>query len=103
MAYFSPLYGRINYPIAATPQGRGLRNAQIGAIHAIASYFTLYDAEPALVVMPTGSGKTAVLNLAPYVLRAGRVLVISSSVLVRGQIFEEFETLKTLKASSVFH
>jgi len=103
MAYFASLYHRINYPIAATAQARGLRNAQIGAIHAIASHFTLYDTEPALVVMPTGSGKTAVLNLAPYVLRAGRVLVISSSVLVRGQIVEEFTTLKTLKASNVFH
>lgn len=103
MSYFLPLYTRINYPIAQKTQDRGLRNAQIGAIHAISSHFTLYSGEPALVVMPTGSGKTAVLNLAPYVLRANRVLVISSSMLVRGQIFEEFDTLKTLKASSVFH
>jgi len=102
MSYFSSNYTRINYPIGS-PALKGLRNAQIGAIHAIASHFTLYDVEPALLVMPTGSGKTAVLNLAPYVLRARRVLVISSSVLVRGQIFEEFETLKTLKASNVFH
>lgn len=103
MTYFSSLYARINYPIAATAQARGLRNAQIGAIHAIASHFTVHEGEPALVVMPTGSGKTAVLNLAPYVLRSNKVLVISSSVLVRGQIVEEFSTLKTLKASNVFH
>lgn len=101
MAYFSSNYNRINYPISdgATP---GLRNAQIGAIHAIGAHFSIHDKEPALIVMPTGSGKTAVLNLSAYLLRANRVLVISSSVLVRGQIKNEFSTLKTLKESSVF-
>ncbi|MEC3879121.1 DEAD/DEAH box helicase [Parapedobacter sp. 10938] len=101
MAYFSSNYNRINYPISdgATP---GLRNAQIGAIHAIGAHFSIHDKEPALIVMPTGSGKTAVLNLSAYLLRDNRVLVISSSVLVRGQIKNEFSTLKTLKESSVF-
>lgn len=102
MNYFSSNYNRINYPIA-TETSFGLRNAQLGAVHAIASFFTLQNTEPAIVVMPTGSGKTAVLNLSAYVLKASRVLVISSSVMVRGQIVEEFETLKTLKASNVFH
>lgn len=102
MSYFSSNYTRINYPVA-TDTSRGLRNAQIGAIHAIGSHFTLYQDEPALVVMPTGSGKTAVLNLSAYLLCAKRVLVISSSVMVRGQIVDEFSTLKTLKASNVFH
>lgn len=101
MSYFSSNYNRINYPISSHTI-RGLRNAQLGAIYAIGSHFTVYD-EPALIVMPTGSGKTAVLNLSAYLLRANRVLVISSSVLVRGQIVDEFSTLKTLKASSVFH
>lgn len=103
MGYFIDNYGKINFPIAKDNAAKGLRNAQLGAIHAISSHFTLYHNEPALVVMPTGSGKTAVLNLSAYELRANRVLVISSSVMVRGQIFEEFSTLKTLKASSVFH
>lgn len=102
MEYFSSNYGRINYPIA-TENHKGLRNAQIGSIHAIASHFTLYKVEPALIVLPTGSGKTAVLNLSAYLLKAKRVLVISSSVLVRGQIAEEFKTLETLKSSNVFH
>lgn len=101
MSYFSTNYGRINYPVA-TEMAKGLRNAQLGAIYAIGAHFTVNQNEPALVVMPTGSGKTAVLNLTAYMLRAKRVLVISSSVMVRGQIFEEFATLKTLKASNVF-
>jgi superfamily II DNA or RNA helicase len=102
MSYFSANYNRINYP-TATETTRGLRNAQLGAVYSIGSYFTINKTEPALIVMPTGSGKTAVLNLSAYLLRANRVLVISSSVMVRGQIAEEFETLKTLKGSNVFH
>ncbi|HRE74719.1 MAG TPA: DEAD/DEAH box helicase family protein [Flavobacteriales bacterium] len=102
MTYFSSNYNRINYPIS-TETVKGLRNAQIGAIHAIGSHFTLFKDEAAIVIMPTGSGKTAVLNLSAYLLRAKRVLVISSSVMVRGQIVEEFSLLKTLKGSNVFH
>lgn len=65
MSYFSDLYNSIKYPIASenTP---GLRNAQIGAIHAIASHSTIEPIDTAVIVMPTGSGKTAVLMLAPY-------------------------------------
>lgn len=102
MSYFSAHYHRINYPVA-TVALPGLRNAQLGAIYSIGSHFTINQTEPALIVMPTGSGKTAVLNLSSYLLRASRVLVISSSRMVRGQIAEEFETLKTLKRLSVFH
>jgi superfamily II DNA or RNA helicase len=102
MSYFSANYSRINYPFDQD-QVYGLRNAQRGAIYAIASHFTLNEKIPAQIVMPTGSGKTAVLNLSAYQLRANRVLVISSSVLVRGQIFDEFNSLKTLKSLRVFH
>lgn len=101
MKYFLDNYNNIKYPIA-TDNVKGLRNAQLGAIHALGSFFTLNEDVPALVVMPTGSGKTAILNLSAYLLRAKRVLVISSSILVRGQIVEEFETLKTLKSLNVF-
>lgn len=47
--------------------------------------------------MPTGSGKTAVLTLAPFLLRAERILVITSNRLVRHQIQDELRTLKTLR------
>ncbi|QMU26553.1 DEAD/DEAH box helicase [Adhaeribacter radiodurans] len=97
MSYFLENHYNIKYNIEAN----GLRNAQIGAIHAISSHFTLFEKEPALVVMPTGTGKTAVLIMAAFIERAKRVLVISSSVLVRGQIKEEFESLKTLKQVGV--
>lgn len=99
MSYFKDNYKEVKYPIKdGLPPG--LRRAQIGAIHALASYFTLRD-EPAITVMPTGSGKTAVLMLAAFVLRATRVLVITPSRLVRYQIKQDFETLKTLKQAEV--
>ncbi len=61
MTYFENNYDKVRYPIRK-PNEPGLRRAQIGAIHRIASYFTTEN-EPAIVVMPTGSGKTAVLMI----------------------------------------
>ena len=74
--------------------------AQLGAVHNIAGYFTL-SSEDALVVMPTGSGKTAVQIIIAYILRASRVLVITPNRLVRHQIAEEFKSLLTLKKARV--
>ena len=102
MSYFSDQYQNIFYPIA-TETSTGLRNAQLGAIYAISSYFTLYDKKPALVVMPTGSGKTSVLILTAFTQRANKVLVITPSILVRGQIYDEFSNLTTLKKLDVLY
>lgn len=43
--------------LAARP---GLRSPQIGALHAIAAHWSL-SKDPAIVVMPTGTGKTEVM------------------------------------------
>jgi len=96
MEYFSNHYSDLKFSLSNI-ENEGLRNAQIGALHSIGSYFTLYKKNPALIVMPTGSGKTTVLILSAFLLRANRVLVITPSVLVRGQIFDEFNKLKTAK------
>ena len=47
--------------------------------------------------MPTGSGKTAVLAAAAFVLRAKRVLVIAPNRLVREQLTEQLGALTTLR------
>jgi hypothetical protein len=47
--------------------------------------------------MPTGSGKTAVLMMTPFVLRSTRVLVITPSRMVREQIAEDFAGLVSLR------
>ena len=55
--YFEIHYNKIKYPIDSG-KSRGLRNAQLGAIHAVSSFFTLNEKDAAIVIMPTGSGKT---------------------------------------------
>ena len=101
MSYFKKHYNKITYPIDSN-KGRGLRNAQLGAIHAISSYFTLERKEAAIIVMPTGAGKTAVLMMSPYILRKKRVLVVTPSKMVRSQIAEDFGELRTLCVANVF-
>ena len=95
MPYFSENYGAVRYPIG-TDTVAGLRKAQIGALHAISSHFTIRT-DSALVSLPTGAGKTLVLTLVPYILRAHRVLVVTPSRLVRNQIAEEIAVMKTAR------
>lgn len=93
--YYTTHYADLRFPIAAAPGQVGLRKAQLGALWALGSHFTV-SSEPALVVMPTGSGKTAVITLIPFLLQAGRVLVITSNRPVRQQIASEFKAHKIL-------
>jgi len=73
MSYFDERYSSLSYPIV-TDESPGLRNAQLGGIHAVSAHFTIRK-EPALVVLPTGAGKTAVLMMLPFVRRRERVLI----------------------------
>lgn len=104
MSHFLNNYNNIIYNIDDSKNNISwLRNSQLWAIHSIASYFTTnLDLKPWIVVLPTWTWKTAVLNLAPYILRSNRVLVLTSNVAVRWQIFEEFNSLNTLKSIWVF-
>ena len=99
--YFADHYMDISYPIDSEAIN-GLRNAQLGAIHAISSHFTIHKKQAAIIVMPTGAGKTAVLMMVPYLLRKERVLVVTPSKMVRGQIAEDFIGLNTLRKANVF-
>ena len=78
----------------------GLRTPQLGASGALLSHGTR-TSEPAVVVLPTGTGKTAVLQLTPFLWSTGRVLVITPSRLVREQIASGFEHLDLLKSLGV--
>ncbi|MBN9334565.1 DEAD/DEAH box helicase family protein [Devosia sp.] len=102
ISFFSENYSRFTYPIKDKPGDVGLRKAQIGAIHAISAHFSLRS-DPAVVTMPTGSGKTSVLLAAAFVLRAERVLIITPSRLVREQIAEEASTLRTLRMAGAIN
>lgn len=95
MSYFSDAQDQINYRSAAEGNA-GLRKSQIGALHAISAHFSLLE-RPAVAVLPTGAGKTAVLMLTPYMLGATRTLIITPSRFVREQIASDFKALHTLK------
>jgi len=97
MRYFEEHYSDLSYPLKQADALTGLRAAQLGAIHSIAAHFS-GRREPAIITMPTGSGKTAVLTAAALVLRAKRVLVIAPNRLVREQLVEQFAHLTTLRA-----
>lgn len=83
-------------PYKVGDEVEGLRPPQLGAIHAVASHF-IARRDPAIVTMPTGTGKTAVLMLSPFISRARRALVITPSRPVRGQIVEGFGDVSLLK------
>jgi len=95
MAYFSTHYDKLRYPVS---DGRppGFRSAQIAAIFAVSAHF-FNSKQPAIVTMPTGSGKTTVLMAVAFSLRAKRVLILTPSRLVREQIAENFSALVDLK------
>jgi superfamily II DNA or RNA helicase len=98
MKFFPTTAGRVDFAkvLASTD---GLREAQIGASWAAVSHFTT-SSEPALLVLPTGVGKTALMTLLPLLIKGiNRVLVITPTRVVRRQVVTEFETLAVLKST----
>ena len=95
MNYFAQHYADFRWPIDNGP-APGFRVPQWGALHALAGHFS-GSSEPAIITMPTGSGKTAVIMGLGFLLRAKRVLVLTPSRIVREQITEEFRLLRVLK------
>ncbi len=76
---------------------KGLRLPQRGALHAIDSHWTL-EKNAALVVMPTGTGKTEVMIAASISSAANRVLVIVPTDALRQQTGEKFLSYGLLKS-----
>ena len=95
MPYFADHYSGVRYPLAAGDQ-QGLRNAQLGALHAISAHFTIRT-DAAMVALPTGTGKTLVLALTPFLCRARRALVVTPSRLVRNQIAKDITAMRTAR------
>ncbi len=72
-----------------TVSQQGFRLPQLGALHAIASHWTLVR-DPALVIMPTGTGKTEVMIAAALASQSSRVLVIVPTDALRQQTADKF-------------
>ncbi|GAB5489712.1 MAG: hypothetical protein Pars2KO_32820 [Parasphingorhabdus sp.] len=92
MAYFEDNYDSLSFP-SGNP---GFRQPQLAAVFSIAAHF-FNSTQPAIVVMPTGSGKTIIATTISYLLRAKRVLVITPSRLLREQISEKFSTMADMQ------
>lgn len=73
-----------------------LRECQLGAFCAARAHFSL-SAEPCLLSLPTGSGKTALMMALAFGLRAQRVLIISPARVLRLQTAEKFARLDDLR------
>ena len=76
--------------------GEGLRSPQLGALHSIASHWTLGHS-PGIIVMPTGTGKTEVMLATTVAAACKCLLVIVPSDALRSQTAAKFETLGILK------
>jgi superfamily II DNA or RNA helicase len=82
---------------ASEPDAPGLRSPQLGALHAILGYWTTKRAEPATVVMPTGTGKTETMLALLAAARPKCLLVLVPSDSLREQVASKFETLGVLQ------
>ncbi|MCC2598424.1 DEAD/DEAH box helicase [Sphingobacterium sp. FBM7-1] len=75
---------------------------QIAAVGAVIAHFST-KSQPALVTMPTGTGKTAVMILLSYALKGKKVLVITPSQLVRAQIANQFRNPELLVSKCIIN
>jgi len=80
--------------------GPGLRTPQIGALHAIASHWTVSQ-KPGIIVMPTGTGKTEVMVATALASQCQTVLVVVPSDALRSQTARKFQTLGVLRSIEV--
>jgi len=85
--------------------GTSWRRPQIGAITAAISHWSIYPKEPALVSIPTGSGKTAVAMASPYIVPTlpKRILVVVPSSDLRKQTYVRFSNQHDLRIVSAIN
>ena len=84
------------HPAGPSPEAKGLRRAQLGAVHAVLAYWSTGNHEPATVVLPTGTGKTETMLALLVEAQVQRLLVIVPSDALRTQLARKFETLGLL-------
>lgn len=75
----------------------GWRSPQRGALGALLAHWSLPRTTPALVSLPTGTGKSAVALAAPFLVSAKRVLAVVPSTELRKQLSAAFSDLALLQ------
>jgi superfamily II DNA or RNA helicase len=78
------------------PAGLSLRKAQKGALYALLSHWSL-SLKPAMVVLPTGTGKTETMFVTALADSAKRTLVIVPTIELKLQTAEKFGTWGKLR------
>jgi superfamily II DNA or RNA helicase len=78
-----------------------VRSAQLGALHAIGSHFTLHST-PVLVALPTGVGKTVVAAAAPFLIPdVRRVLFVVPTRVLRQDAVDNLKSQRQLRGVSL--
>jgi superfamily II DNA or RNA helicase len=96
MPYFIDQKSR--FKLEPSDPNSGLRKCQLGAIWALKSHFTVSNNQAAaLISMPTGSGKTALMMACCFELALRKLLIVVPSQVLRRQICEQFSNLQILK------
>ncbi|MDY0042920.1 MAG: DEAD/DEAH box helicase family protein, partial [Desulforhabdus sp.] len=85
---------------ASSPDQKGLRLPQLGALYATLAHWSLH-AEPATIVMPTGTGKTETMLSLMMTAQPKCALVVVPSKALRAQIANKFVTLGILKKHEI--
>lgn len=71
-----------------------LRDPQKFAYSNLVEYYTNeYEERQTIIVMPTGTGKTGLMAIAPYGISKGKVLIVTPQTVVRNTVMEEINPL----------
>ncbi|WP_276302714.1 DEAD/DEAH box helicase [Halorussus lipolyticus] len=100
-SFFSDHAEEVTFPGNRSDASTQFRTCQEGAYWAIKSYRTTQRDEPAIISLPTGGGKTALMMLAAFEFTVDRALIVAPSEAVRNQISDKFERLEGLKKANV--
>lgn len=101
MTWFEDVAPQVRLRLA-TDAAPGLRRAQLGAAWALGATFMSGRPTAAMAVLPTGTGKSAVLGLVPLLVPTERpVLIAAPNRLVRDQLASSFKSQDVLRRLGV--
>ncbi len=85
-----------SFPKSSSGEENGFRSAQLGALYAIKSHWTV-SSKASTIVMPTGTGKTEVMIATVVSECCSKTCIIVPSDLLRKQTIARFSTLGKLR------